>query len=343
MAASKYGIQCPGYSWEPSALPRQVYIAASKRAALDWALPPSRTLPTDAGETLERGKWRARVSPVAQLRDGGMVQRLPPGAAREESTGNVYHVRRMRSFVKDRCATTFAEAACGLRAFVFVTGDFFFAVGHAKALTPTADVGGIGSAVRKPACVRMIVPSPTGGEIDLEANRAAKTFPADMPRIRGHFLSHWIKSCKHAVAKSCMSSGLQVGAAVLIMTGGTIADARAAIARSYRSAAPRFSSIGAGLPGLANARPADPVPSSKSARMSTSFPASPRRDPLVIGRQSYAWINTQLAWVAPAVWARFSIPSEKPTRALASLVPCCSAVLQNCWPAESPARCNTFS
>jgi hypothetical protein len=38
---------------------------------------------------------------------------------------------------------------------------------------------------------------------------------------------------------------------------------------------------------------------------------------------------------------RISRPSEKPTRTLAWLAPCCR-VVQNCCPPGSPARCNTF-
>ncbi len=56
----------------------------------------------------------------------------------------------------------------------------------------------------------------------------------------------------------------------------------------------------------------------------------------------YAWMNTQPSWVAAAVCARFSRPSEKPTTTLARLAPCCSCVVQNCCPAGSPARCKTF-
>jgi hypothetical protein len=64
--------------------------------------------------------------------------------------------------------------------FVLVTGDFFFAVDYPNTLAPTADEGGIGSAVGDPACAGMIVPGPAGGEVDLQPDNATKTLPDDM-------------------------------------------------------------------------------------------------------------------------------------------------------------------
>ena len=104
-----------------------------------------------------------------------MIKRLAPRAAREQSAGDVYHVRRKFTFVRQRCATTTAKAACGARSFVFVASDNFLAVSYAKALAPATDIGGIGRAVRKPACVGMIVPSPACREINLQTNRPAET------------------------------------------------------------------------------------------------------------------------------------------------------------------------
>src|ERR1700674_3933206 len=98
-----------------------------------------------------------------------MIKRLAPGAAREQSAGNVYHVRRKFTFIRQRRAATTAKAARGTRSFVFVASDNFLAVGYAKALAPTTDVGGIGCAMCNPTCGGMIVPSPTCGEIDLQA------------------------------------------------------------------------------------------------------------------------------------------------------------------------------
>jgi hypothetical protein len=108
-----------------------------------------------------------------------MVKRLTPGAARKRSSGDIYHMRRNSPFVSQRRAATIAEAARGTPGLVFVASDIVFAVDYAKPFTPTSDVSCVGSTVRKPACLRMIVPSPTCGEIDLKPNRAAETLFCD--------------------------------------------------------------------------------------------------------------------------------------------------------------------
>src|SRR5258707_91390 len=67
-----------------------------------------------------------------------------------------------------------AEAARGARHLVLVARDFTFARGHPKALAPTADIGGVGRAVREPARTAVIMPGPERRKIDLEAHCSAE-------------------------------------------------------------------------------------------------------------------------------------------------------------------------
>src|SRR5271168_5290185 len=103
-----------------------------------------------------------------------MVKRLTPGAARKQSSRDVYHMRRKFRFVSQRRAATTAKTPHRACSPVFVAGDDFLTVGYAKAFTPTADVGRVGGPMRYAAWVRVIVPSPARGEVDLQTNRPAE-------------------------------------------------------------------------------------------------------------------------------------------------------------------------
>jgi hypothetical protein len=120
-----------------------------------------------------------------------MVKRLAAGALREQSPRNVHHVRRTSVFISQWRAATTAKATREAFGGVFVAGDGFFAVDYAEPLTPTADVGRVGSTVREPARAGMVVPCPAGREINLKANCAAQT-------VRFDGLSSWTVSCLHS-------------------------------------------------------------------------------------------------------------------------------------------------
>src|SRR3954469_20162046 len=67
------------------------------------------TLPDHAGESFQRHKGRAGISPFPELLDGDVIERLPAGAPSEQSSRNIYHVRRAGAFVGQRRAAVRAK------------------------------------------------------------------------------------------------------------------------------------------------------------------------------------------------------------------------------------------
>lgn len=78
------------------------------------------------------------------------------------------------------------------------------ALGHPESLAPTADVGGVGRAMRSPACRRMVMPGPARGEIDLELNGAAQAFACDAAGSRQAIRSRPGSRCATCRAASSM-------------------------------------------------------------------------------------------------------------------------------------------
>ncbi len=74
-------------SVQPSS--RRARTGPPRRAALLL-----RALPDHAGKAFQRHQRLAGIGPFLQLFDGDVIERLPPGAAREQRARNVDHVRR---------------------------------------------------------------------------------------------------------------------------------------------------------------------------------------------------------------------------------------------------------
>jgi hypothetical protein len=153
--------------------------ASEPAASIKVPLSPSRALPDDTGEPFEGRQWPAGICPILQLSDPGMVERLAARAASEKRPGDIHHVRRAGALIEKRRAAPPTEAACRSRVLIWVARDLAFAVGDAKTFAPAADVGGIRSAMRDPARVGMIVPSPTSRVVDFEGDGATETLPRD--------------------------------------------------------------------------------------------------------------------------------------------------------------------
>src|SRR5262249_13174232 len=141
------------------------------------ALLPARPLPHHAWEAGQRMERLAPVSPIRRLLDGDMIARLPPGAALEQRTWDIHHLRRMCAHVEDRRATARAEVPRGPRRFVREACDLSLALGDAESAAPASDIGGVGGAMGMPATGRVIVPGPAGGKLDLEAHLPAQALP----------------------------------------------------------------------------------------------------------------------------------------------------------------------
>src|SRR5215831_11778367 len=127
------------------------------------------------------------MGPVLHLFDGDVVNRLTTGAALKESARNVDHVPRSDALVDQGRAAAPTKAAHRARFLLLETVDLALSRRDAKALAPGADVGGVHSAMRKPAGAAVVVPSPERGVFHLELhgpaqalarnNRAAREFP----------------------------------------------------------------------------------------------------------------------------------------------------------------------
>src|SRR5689334_17769330 len=108
------------------------------------ALLLARTIPHHARKTLEWHQRLAGVSPLLQLLDADVVDRLAAGAALEQCARDVDHVLRARPLVIQRRAARGAEiphAAVGL---VLEASDQRLALEQTKALLPDADIGRVG-------------------------------------------------------------------------------------------------------------------------------------------------------------------------------------------------------
>jgi hypothetical protein len=136
---------------------------------------PGGALPYYSGKSLQGNERLAQVGPVLQLVDGNMIAGLPARAAAEESARYVDHVRRTGSFINKRRSAAGAKAPGRPGGFIAKARDVCVALGHPKAPTPTADVSRIGRTMRMPGRTGMIVPSPPGGNVDLDVHRAAET------------------------------------------------------------------------------------------------------------------------------------------------------------------------
>src|SRR5258708_6842468 len=121
-------------------------------AAIDALLFLFRALPDDAGETLERNQRFAGVGPFLQLLNPDMIERLPAGATFEQGAGDVDHVWRADSLVKQRRTASGAEASRRFRRLVFKSRDLRLSPGDTKKLAPASDISGVGRAVRLSGC-----------------------------------------------------------------------------------------------------------------------------------------------------------------------------------------------
>jgi hypothetical protein len=145
---------------------------------------PFRAIPNNPGETLEGDQPFAQVGPLRHLFNADVIARLSAGAVFEQSTRHIYHMRRARALIANRRAAARAKAAGRARGSVFKLRDIGLPLDNAEAATPTADVGGISSAVGMTTCCGMIMPSPPGWKIDLNAHVAAKAFTRHSCRSR---------------------------------------------------------------------------------------------------------------------------------------------------------------
>ena len=135
---------------------------------------PFRTIPNNPGETLERDQPFAQVGPFRHLFNADVVARPSAGAVFEKSTRHIYHMRGARAFIANRRAAARAKTAGCAGGGVFKKRDIGLPLGNAEAAPPTADVGGVGSAVGMTTRGGMVMPGPAGGKIDLNVHLAAK-------------------------------------------------------------------------------------------------------------------------------------------------------------------------
>jgi hypothetical protein len=131
---------------------------------------PFRAIPNDARKSLEWHQAFAQVGPFRHLFDGDVIARLPAGAGFEQGARHIYHMRRSGTFIANRRAAARAKAARGARGRVLKLRDFRVSLCNAEAATPAADIRGIRGPVGIPTGLGMVVPSPAGRKIDLNAN-----------------------------------------------------------------------------------------------------------------------------------------------------------------------------
>src|ERR1700683_1084768 len=105
-----------------------------------------------------------------------MVERLASRSGFEQRPRHIHHVRRTRAFVADGGPASCTKTSHGARFAIFVAGDIRESCRYAEAAPPTAHVSCIGGAMGVAAGNRMVVPSPAGRKIDLDAYPSANAF-----------------------------------------------------------------------------------------------------------------------------------------------------------------------
>jgi hypothetical protein len=148
---------------------------------LAWTSARLRAFPDDAGVAPKRDKPVAFVGPILKFLDGNVIAGLAAGAAAEECPRDIHHVRRALARVKQRRPASGAEAPGRLRRCMLEASDTSLALHHAGVLSPTADVGRIGGAVRATARPGVIMPGPKGGKVYLQLHRTAKATAGHVP------------------------------------------------------------------------------------------------------------------------------------------------------------------
>src|ERR1700760_5201369 len=103
--------------------PSAVFAAEPERVLARGTALLFRTLPDPGGKALQRRQRLAGIGPFLQLFDRDVIERLAAGAATEQRTRDVDHVRRAAAFVNERRAATRTEAARGAGRLVLVTRD----------------------------------------------------------------------------------------------------------------------------------------------------------------------------------------------------------------------------
>src|SRR5882757_8274472 len=119
-----HGRSPSSYKAQPSMCTKRRRMASSSPIVIvwrgiSWPLPaddlapllPGGTLPHHAGIAFQGNQRLAEIRPVLQLGDGDVVARLTSGAAAEQRTRYVDHLRRVRPFVNERRSASAAEAS----------------------------------------------------------------------------------------------------------------------------------------------------------------------------------------------------------------------------------------
>jgi hypothetical protein len=177
---------------------------------------PFRAIPNDAGKSLEWHQAFAQVGPFRHLFDGDVIARLPAGAGFEQGARHIYHMRRSGTFIANRRAAARAKVARGARGSVLKLRDVRLSLCNAEAATPATDVRGIRGAVGLPRRRRMVVPSPAGRKIDLNADIATQALTPHGGRNRlrgpgGYGFSQVWASINHLSYCSLLSNAVIAG------------------------------------------------------------------------------------------------------------------------------------
>src|SRR3974390_639761 len=130
MAALRGGPQ-QGRRFDRTSRESDIVAAELERVVTRRAPLLLRALPHHARKTVERHQRLAGIGPLLKLLDCDVIERLTPGAAREQRARNIDHMRRARPLVKQRRAALRAEAARSFRARVLVARDRGLTTGDA--------------------------------------------------------------------------------------------------------------------------------------------------------------------------------------------------------------------